>query len=167
VERDGLGPSTKPPRDPFGVWRRRRRQVLDSGRQWFSPLAYFQGPFDSKNGLSGSEEFFRRTSLNGKPPQIYLAATETRMGIVPIQNAMMRKGRGTQEILWTSYSDIDQIELKPATRSRMSAITPTTSSHLGEVIIGLKRGGTGRLTGTTVEELSQFLVSLGAVITPS
>jgi hypothetical protein len=163
VQRHGLGVATKPARDPLGIWRRRRRRNRVEGRQWFSPLAYFQGPYDEA-GLKDSGEFFRLTSLNNKPPQVYLTATETGLGIVPIQNRMMRKGRGTQSILWTTYPEIDRIELKPASRSRLSVMTPSTSSELGEVIVTTKTGQVARLTGTSVTEFSEFLQSLGAIV---
>jgi len=101
LQRQGLGVTKKTVRDPLGIWHRRRRRNRVPGRQWFSPLAYYQGPFD-ENGLEGSGQFFRRTSLNSKPPQIYLTATESGLGIVPIQNRMMRKARGTEGTLWTS-----------------------------------------------------------------
>jgi hypothetical protein len=164
VQRQGLGVETKPARDPFGIWHRRRRLNRIPGRQWFSPLAYYQGPFGEEAGLQGSGDFFQRTNLNNKPPQAYLTATETGIGIVPIQNRMMRKGRGTQGILWTTYRAIDQIELRPASRPRLSVMTPSTSSQLGEVIITTRTGKVAKLTGTTVTEFSKFLQSLGATV---
>jgi hypothetical protein len=85
LQTDGLGVPPKPPLDPFGVWRRRRRRYRAPGRQWFSPVAYYLGPFDEQSGLDGCTEFFRRSNLYGKPPQVYLTATETGLGIIPIR----------------------------------------------------------------------------------
>jgi hypothetical protein len=164
VERNGLGVPTKPALDPFGFGRRQQGKHRVTGRQWFSPPAYFQGPFDDNAGLLGSNAYFQRVSINNKPPSAYLTATEAGLGIIPPQGWQMRKVRGRQDVLWVLYSDIERIELRPATRPRMSFMSPSTSSKLGEVIVTTKDKRTARLTGTTVTGLSEFLVSLGATV---
>lgn len=161
LERDGLGVPTKPALDPFGAARRLRRKYRVPGPQWFSPLAYYQGPFSETAGLHGSSDFFQRVSINDQPPNVYLTATQTGLGVVPVQ---LRWARGRQDVLLIPYAEIERIELRPATRARLIWATPTTSSRLGQVIVTTKDERTARLTGTTVGQLSQFLVALGAII---
>jgi hypothetical protein len=163
-QQDGLGVVTKPPRDPLGIWRRRRKRHAESGRQWFSPISYYLGPFDDATGLEGSTQFFRRTNLYRKPPQVYVTTTETGLGIVPITNWIMTKGRGAAETLWLPYPTIDSIELRPATKERMSVMLPNTAWQLGQIIITTNANRTARLSGTTVRGLSAFLKSLGATV---
>ena len=90
----GLGTPSAPPLDPFGAWVRRKRRYRVAGRQWLSPLGYYFGPFEGPSSLPGAHELFRRTSLGGKPPSVYLTATETGLGIIPTSNWIMRLGRG-------------------------------------------------------------------------
>ena len=164
VQTSGLGVETKPPLDPFGVWQRRRRKNQVPGMQWFSPIAYYLGSFDDHDGLQGSVEFFRRANNYGKPPQIYLIATESALGIIPTQNWMMVRGRGKAQTLWTPYVDIKLVELEPATKDRMPVMLPTTAYQLGQVVILTKDNRKATLSGTTVSGLSAFLTSLGARI---
>src|ERR1700757_3138884 len=117
LQLDGLGVPPTTPLDPFGIWRRRRRQFRVPGRQWFSSLAYYLGPFDEVSGLEGCIDFFRRSSLYGKPPQVYLTATETGLGIIPTQNGIMRKGRGPADTIWLAFDRIRTLQLRPATKA--------------------------------------------------
>ena len=134
IQKTGLGVETKPAHDPFGVWHRRRRRNRVPGEQWFYPW-----PTTSDHSITlvlmKAAEFFRKTSLYGKPPQVYLTASEEGLGIVPISNWMMRRGRGVQHTIWVSYSDIESVELHPATKDRMSVMTPNTAQQLGQAII--------------------------------
>lgn len=163
-QRSGLGVQTEPPPDPFGIRRQRQRQNRVPGEQWFSPIAFYLGPYDDRLGLEGSLEFFRRTGLYGNPPQVYLTATESGLGIIPIQNWLMRKARGRAKTLWTRYEDIREIELQPASKARKSVMRPATAHQLGAVTIRTTTGRTGALSGTTVAGLSKLLVTLGAEI---
>ena len=164
LQPEGLGVAPKPPLDPFGVWRRRCRQYRTAGRQWFSPLAFYLGPFDEQYGLEGSVDFFRRSSLHGKPPQVYLTATENAVGIIPTQNWMMRKGRGTAGAIWLPYDNVTKVQLEPATKARMAIMLPNTAYQLGQVLLTTNDDRRAKLSGTPVAELSEFLASLGATI---
>lgn len=164
VQLSGLGVPSSPALDPFHILGHRREQNRVEGRQWFSSITYYFGPFDDIKGIQGSRKLYRLTNLYGKPPQVYLTATETGLGIVPTSNSMMRRFRGRQETIWTPYSDIREIDLKPATKARMAVMTPGTASQLGEVMITTKDNRTATLKGSTVDSLSKFLSTLGATI---
>ena len=165
MQKSGLGvETTQPPADPFGIWKRRQRKYRVAGRQWFSPLGYYLGPFNDHEGLDGCSEFFRRSSLYGKSPQINLIATEEGLGFIPSQNWMMVRGRGRAETLWTPYAYLQSVQLKPATKARMWTMLPTTAYQLGQVMILTKSQRKATLSGTTVSGLSAFLASLGAQI---
>jgi hypothetical protein len=162
----GLGVPSAQPLDPFGVRARRQRQHRAIGRQWFSPLGYYLGPFRGPDALSGADEFFHRTNLYRKPPQIYLTATESGVGIIPTSTWMMRRARGAPRVLWITYDALEAVELSPATLPRMSVVTPRTSSKLGQVVLVTTDSRTATLSGTTVDGLSAFLQSLGARLEP-
>ena len=162
IQTSGLGVETKPALDPFGVWHRRQKKNRVPGKQWFSSLAYYLGPFGDGAGLDESAEFFRKTSLYGKPPQIYLTATDGGLGIIPTSNSIMRSGRGVQPTIWVTYTDIESVELHPASKARMRLMTPGSAYKLGQVVIHTRAGRKALLSGTTVAGLSAFLVSQGA-----
>ena len=164
LQKSGLGIETKPPLDPFGVWHRSYRRNQVPGQQWFSPLAYYLGPFDDQHGLDGSIAFYRRTSINNKPPQIYLTATEEGLGIVPTQNWLMARGRGRASTLRIAYGEIATVRLDPATKDRMSVILPNTAHQLGQVVVTTSSHRKATLSGTTVSGLSALLQALGAQI---
>src|SRR5271155_4169316 len=115
IRNPGSGMAPEPPYDPFGVWRRRRRQHAIPGHQWVSPLAYYRGPFDDHDGLDLSQMFFGQSSYSGKPLQIYLTAAETGIGIIPA------KGKGRS--LWLRYEEVASIELRPGSRGRIVMVT--------------------------------------------
>jgi hypothetical protein len=161
---NGLGVPSAQPRDPFGVWTKRERQYRTGGRQWLSPLAYYLGPFEGANALIEAQEFFRRTNLGGKPPQVYLTATEAGIKILPTSNWMMRLVRGTQSAVSLAYGSLESVEFTPAKVARMSVTMPGTSSKLGQVILRTNDARTATISGTTVDTLSAFLQSLGAHI---
>ena len=164
LQRDGLGVPTRSPLDPFGTWHRSLKKYKEGGRQWFSPIAYYLGPFNEATGLEGSELFFRQANPYGKPPQVYVTATESRIGIIPITNWVMRKGRGAAKTIWLPYSQVQSVELRPATKARMPTMLPSTAWQLGQIILTCKSLRTATLSGTTVSDLSAFLASLGAAI---
>jgi hypothetical protein len=145
----------EPPYDPFGVWRRRRRQHVIPGHQWISPLAYYRGPFDDHDGLDLSQMFFGRSSYSGKPLQIYLTAAETGIGIIPA------KGKGKS--LWLRYEEVDSIELRPGSTARMVLMTPSTASRIGEISIVTKQHRRADLSGIPNGGLCDLLTALGAL----
>ena len=144
----------EPPYDPFGVWRRRRRQHAIPRHQWVSPLAYYLGPFDDHDGLDLSQMFFDRSRYVGKPPQIYLTAAETGIGIIPA------KGKGRS--LRLRYEEVVPIELRPGSRGRMVMMTPSTASRIGEVSIVTKQHRRAELSGIPNRGLYELLTDLGA-----
>lgn len=153
----GPGPDDEPPYDPFGIWKRRRRQNQMPGRQWFSPIVYYVGPYDDQEGLEGSAHFFRRANLYGRPPQVYITATECRLGIIPTR-------RRRVEPLWVTYNRVRSIELTPGTKARKMAMTPQTASEIGETVLITSDDRRAVFTGTPVGGLSRFLSDLGAML---
>lgn len=158
----GLGVPSKTARDPFEILAKRKREYAAEGPQWFSPIAYFLGPYEEPGCVRGAAELFRKTNLYGNPPQIYLTATTVGLGIVPTSNWLMRLFRGTQGVLWIPYADVRSIEFHPAIVARMAVMVPATSSRLGQIQIKTKDGRTAKLSGTTVDGLFSFLQGLGA-----
>ena len=154
IRNSGSGFAAEPPYDPFGVWRRRRRQHAIPGHQWVSPLAYYLGPFDDHDGLEMSQICFGRSSYEGKPPQIYLTAAQTGIGIIPA------KGKGRS--LWLRYEEVDSIELRPGSRGRIVMMTPSTASRIGEVSIVTKQHRRAELSGIPNGGLYDLLTVLGA-----
>ena len=153
----GTGPDLEPPYDPLGIGKRRRRQNGVTGRQWFSPIVYYVGPFGEEVGLDGSGPFFRRANAYGKPPQVYLTATETGLGIVPAR-------RRRAEALWTTYDRIGSIELRPGAKARKIAMTPRTAVEIGETVMATTDKRRAHFTGTPVNGLFRFLLELGATV---
>ena len=156
VEPSGSGPDPVPPYDPFGTWKRRRRQYAVPGRQWFSPIAYYVGPFD-KEGLQGSADFFRRASLYGKPPQVYLMATETGIGIIPTR-------RRRTAPLWITWELISRLELIAGLKARKMAMTPGTATETGKIVLTTTEDRNAVFTGAPISGLSTLLRDLGATI---
>ena len=154
IRNSGSGSVPEPPYDPFGVWRRRRRQHVIPGHQWVSPLAYYRGPFDDHDGLDLSQMLFGRSSYPEKPLHIYLTAAETGIGIIPA------KGKGKS--LWLRYEEVASIELRPGSTARMMMMTPATASKIGEVSIVTKQHRRAELSGIPNGGLYDLLKYLGA-----
>ena len=160
---DGLGVATKAPLDPFGSGVGGGIDTLQGVANGFPRSATTW--VLSTTGARWLTGVIRRTNLDGKPPQVYVTATETGLGVIPTSNWMMRKGRGPAEAIWLRYPEIATIELRPATAARMPVMVPTSVWQLGQIIVTATSGQTGTLSGTTVTELSAFLV-YGAKVEP-
>jgi hypothetical protein len=158
TQRDGLGVPPKRDSGPFG--RRRRRHYEVSGRQWFSGVCYFTGPFDEASGLSDADRFPRGGRYYGDPPQVHLTATESAFGI--ISGAPWRL-RGSSP-LWVRYESIDSVELHPASVAQMRVRFPDTARQLGTVDILTRDHRRAELVGPQVAGLSSFLNEMGATI---
>jgi hypothetical protein len=52
-----------PALDPFKVWARQKRNHSVGGRQLFSPLSFFLGPYEGPSSITGADEFFRKTNV--------------------------------------------------------------------------------------------------------
>ena len=90
---------------PSWFWLRRQkaRSTKYPGRIWSSAAAFYEGPFDDKQGLVGSKRFARHHTANTLRPIVRLILTETSVEVMP--------SRGRRETLSCPYSFIDTLEV--------------------------------------------------------
>jgi len=152
-----LGPDEYPPHDLFGAREAITRRWSVPGRQWFSPLAYYTGPFDDEEGFVGATEFLDHYNFSFREAlEVYLTAAQTGFGIVPA----VRKAVPW----WIAYDDISLVELVPGTRSRLAIATPGRAREIGVTTLTNKEGRKAISAGTPVRGLSALLSHLGAQI---
>jgi len=157
LQMHGLIADELPAYDPFGTWAARRQQWSVPGRQWFSPLAYYTGPFDDDEGLVGASEFLDRYNISlVRALQVYLTATEMGFGIIPAVPKALP--------WWIAYDDISQVQLIPGTKGRLAISTPRRARKIGVTTITTKQHRKASFAGTPIGGLSALLSELGAQI---
>ena len=152
-----LEPDECPPHDFLGARQASRGRWSVPGRQWFSPLAYYTGPFDDDEGFVGASEFLRRYNISLREAlQVFLTVTDKGFGMIPA----VRKAVPW----WIACDDISRVELVAGTRSRLAIATPSRARNIGVTTLTTKQSRKAVFTGTPVRGLSALLSELGAQI---